>query len=323
MQQSLLGSEKLGDAIPRQMHVYTDGGCDPNPGPGGWAAIICWDRSEWTLSGNEPETTNNRMELHAAVAALGLLDALLGPCEVAIHTDSEYLHQGISSWIDDWVSRGWRTAGGQPLKNQDLWRVLYRLASKHQVTWHWLPGHTGNPYNERADRLATAALQALAVSPSSEPPSATVVEGGAPPITICVKASSNGPSGRSGWGAILRRGSNTRALSGSDPQATPNAMLLYAAAEALGALTVPSRVTVCSDAQYLIRGASTWADAWQARGWQTAEGKPVANKGEWQALLEAARPHQVTWLLTRGEAASPDLRRAAHLAAEAASRTGP
>jgi ribonuclease HI len=320
VQHALVGSEQLSHDIPREMRIYTDGGCSPNPGPGGWSAIIRWDRSEWTLSGNDPDTTNNRMELHAAVAALGLLDALLGPCQVAIYTDSQYLRQGITSWIDDWVSRGWRTAGGQPVKNQDLWQVVYRLAGTHQVTWHWLPGHAGHPHNERADRLATAARQALVAGTRAEPPSAGAVEGGAPGVTICVKASSDGPSGKSGWAAIMRRGSHTRALSGSDPDATSNAMLLGGAAEALRALRVPSRVTVCSDAQYLILGASAWVEAWQARGWHTREGKPVANREEWEALLEAARPHQVTWLLTRGEAAPADLRSAARLAAEAASR---
>ncbi len=154
----LPGLSSLSDVTCR-VDVYTDGSCEPNPGPGGWGAIIRWEDREWVLSGNDPATTNNRMELHAAAAALALLEGLLGPCEVTVHTDSEYLRLGITTWIDEWVSRGWRTADRQPVKNQDLWRILYRLARTHKVSWHWLEGHAGHPFNERADRLAAQARE--------------------------------------------------------------------------------------------------------------------------------------------------------------------
>ncbi len=321
MTQSLLGPDNLGDGTQPQVNVYTDGGCDPNPGPGGWAAIVRWADREWVLSGNDPDATNNRMELLAPAAALALLEGLLGRCQVAIYTDSEYLRQGITEWIDSWVARGWRTSGRQPVKNQDLWRLLHRLTQAHEVSWHWLKGHAGHPFNERADRLATEALRALRRGPGA--PDAHYAAGdGGPAVEICVKASCRGAQGPGGWGAVLRMDEHTRALSGAEPVTTANAMLIRGAVAALKALNRPCRVVLYSDADYLVKGASLWVQNWQARGWQTRDGKPVANREAWEALLEAARPHQVTWLLAQGDAVPQDLAWAASLAAQAAQPEG-
>ena len=319
MSQSLLDPDILSDTTPPQVDVYTDGGCDPNPGPGGWGAVIRWDDREWVLSGNDPDTTNNRMELHAAAAALALLEGLLGRCQVNLHTDSQYLHRGITEWIDGWVSRNWRTGSKQPVKNKDLWRVLHRLAQAHDVTWCWLKGHAGHPLNERADNLATEALRALQRGPGA-PDAHQPSDDERPVVEICVKVSCRGAQGQGGWGAVLRLGEHVKSLSGGEPATTANAMLIRGAAEALRALTKPCRVTLYSDAKYLIQGASMWVKGWQARGWQTRDGKPVANRAEWEALLEAARPHRVTWLQVKGDAAPADLARAGELAVEA---TGP
>ena len=144
--------------------AYTDGGCDPNPGPGGWAAILYLLDCEVLLAGNAPHTTNNRMELEAAIAALSYLSGAQGPCQVDLHTDSEYLRQGITGWIDGWFASGWRTKDERPVKNQDLWRKLYALIHAHQVTWHWVQGHAGDVHNERADRLAAEARARLSAS---------------------------------------------------------------------------------------------------------------------------------------------------------------
>lgn len=323
MSQSLFSPDTLRDTIPPQVHVYTDGGCDPNPGPGGWGAVIRWDDREWTLSGSDPGTTNNRMELHAASAALALLEGLLGRCQVDVHTDSQYLRQGITEWLDGWVGRGWRTSDKQPVKNQDLWRVLHRLTQAHDVTWHWLKGHAGHPLNERADQLATKARQSLRRLRSPErrqdtPPP----DDGRPTIEICVKASCRGAQGQGGWGAVLRMEEHTRSLSGGEPTTTANAMLIRGAAEALRALNKPCRVTVCSDAKYLIQGASQWVKGWQARRWQTRDGKPVANREAWEALMEAAHLHHVTWQQVKEDNAPADLAWAGKLASEAAKLRG-
>jgi ribonuclease HI len=138
-----------------------------------------------------------------------------------------------------------------------------------------------------------------------------------PQVQICVKASCRGAQGPGGWGAVLRMEERTRTLSGRDPATTVNAMLIRGATEALKALKRPCEVEVCSDAQYLIQGASQWVKGWQARGWQTREGKPVANQADWQALLEAAASHQVTWQLAKGDDMPDDLVQAGQVAAEA------
>jgi ribonuclease HI len=320
MTQSLFGPDTLRDSIPPQADVYTDGGCDPNPGPGGWGAVIRWKDREWMLNGNDPDTTNNRMELHAALAALALLEGLLGQCQVNVHTDSQYLRQGITEWIDDWVSAGWRTSDKQPVKNQDLWRILYRLTQVHDVTWHWLKGHAGHPLNERADQLATEARQSLRHlrPPAPKPDAPHPLGDDRPTVEICVKASCRGAEGQGSWGAVLRMDEYTKSLSGGESTTTANAMLIRGAVEALRALTKPCRVTLYSDAKYLIQGASQWVKGWQSRDWQTRDGKPVANRAAWEALLEAAHPHHVTWVQATEDNAPADLAWAGELASQAA-----
>ena len=140
-----------------EVEIFTDGACKGNPGPGGWGAIIRAGERERELSGGEPVTTNNRMELLAAIRAL---EALTRPCRVALHTDSIYVRDGITKWIHGWRRNGWRTADRKPVKNAELWQALVDAASPHQVDWRWVKGHAGHPENERADKLACdAALQ--------------------------------------------------------------------------------------------------------------------------------------------------------------------
>lgn len=139
--------------------IYSDGGAKPNPdGPGGWAALLIYGEYEKAISGGEPRTTNNRMELTAAIKALEVLNR---PCTVEFVTDSQYLKNGITSWIAGWKRNGWRTASRQPVLNQDLWMQLDALAQKHKIRWRWTRGHAGNRYNEQVDRMATAAREAL------------------------------------------------------------------------------------------------------------------------------------------------------------------
>jgi ribonuclease HI len=138
------------------VEIHTDGSCLGNPGPGGWAAVLVHPKKETELSGHENPTTNNRMEMTAAIQAL---KALKKPSRVALHTDSEYLQKGITQWMAGWKKRGWQTAAKQPVKNQDLWRELDRLIQTHDVTFHWVKGHAGNQYNERCDRLAVQAAK--------------------------------------------------------------------------------------------------------------------------------------------------------------------
>jgi ribonuclease HI len=140
------------------VEIWTDGGCKPNPGPGGWAAILRFGQHEKELTGGDPQTTNNRMELTAAAAAL---ESLKRSCQITLHTDSEYVRNGITRWTTGWVRRNWRNASGDPVKNMDLWRRLLDAAAPHQIDWRWVRGHDGDAMNERADRLATLARETL------------------------------------------------------------------------------------------------------------------------------------------------------------------
>ena len=135
--------------------IYTDGACSGNPGPGGWAALLIYNGRERELSGGEPVTTNNRMELTAAIMAL---EALTRPCTVDLFTDSQYVRQGITEWLRNWKARGWRTADKKPVKNEDLWRRLDEARTRHEVVWHWVRGHADDPLNNRVDALAVAAM---------------------------------------------------------------------------------------------------------------------------------------------------------------------
>lgn len=138
--------------------LYADGSCSGNPGPGGWGTILSFGAHEKELSGGELDTTNNRMELRGVIAGL---EALTRKCKVEVYTDSNYVVSGMKSWIAGWKANGWKTSNKKPVKNEDLWRQLDELASKHDITWNWVKGHNGHAYNERADRLAVQGTEGI------------------------------------------------------------------------------------------------------------------------------------------------------------------
>ena len=142
----------------KSIEIFTDGACRGNPGPGGWGALLRYGGRERELSGAAAQTTNNRMELTAAIKAL---EALTEPCRISLTTDSSYVKNGIMQWIGDWKRRGWRTAAKRPVKNQDLWQRLDELALRHEIEWRWVKGHSGHAENERVDALANKAIDAL------------------------------------------------------------------------------------------------------------------------------------------------------------------
>ena len=136
--------------------IYTDGACSGNPGPGGWGAILTFDGHEREICGGEADTTNNRMELMAAISAL---ETLTRPCVIELHTDSQYLRGGVMGWMDNWKKRGWLTADKKPVKNIELWQRLDEARGRHEVSWHWVKGHAGHEMNERADELARRGMK--------------------------------------------------------------------------------------------------------------------------------------------------------------------
>lgn len=142
-----------------EVEIFTDGACRGNPGPGGWGAVLRYGKTEKELWGGEPETTNNRMELMAAIRAL---ESLTRPCRVSLTTDSVYVRNGIREWLPKWKQNGWKTAAKKAVKNQELWQRLDAAAASHMIDWHWVKGHAGHPENERADELANRGIDELA-----------------------------------------------------------------------------------------------------------------------------------------------------------------
>lgn len=138
--------------------IYTDGACRGNPGPGGWGALLRYNENDKELKGAEANTTNNRMELTAAIKAL---EVLKRPCDVDLYTDSQYLRQGMTDWLKQWKAKGWKNSKREPVKNVDLWQMLDELAARHQIKWHWVKGHSGHPENDLADALANEAIDEL------------------------------------------------------------------------------------------------------------------------------------------------------------------
>ncbi|HSS76875.1 MAG TPA: ribonuclease HI [Thermoanaerobaculia bacterium] len=271
--------------------IYTDGGADPNPGAGGWAAILLDPASgkAMELSGGEPRATNNRMELTAAIRGL---ESLKRRCRVQLFTDSQYLRKGITQWLPGWVARGWRRKDGE-LQNEDLWRRLHELVKLHDVQWDWIKGHAGNRWNERADELATLEIrkqrgQGAAARPPAEPVEAEVF----------LRVSSSGKRG--GWAALVRRKGEETVLSAGLTGATPNQLDLLGAAAALESLSRGISVAVHTGSDYLRNGASRWIEGWRRRGWKTQEGQPVQNRDLWQRLEKAMAGRRVTWPEVKG-----------------------
>jgi ribonuclease HI len=145
----------------KQVEIFTDGACKGNPGPGGWGALIRYGDHEKEISGGDPDTTNNRMELMAAIQALNIL---IEPCKVTLFTDSKYVSDGITKWVAGWQRNGWKNASKQPVRNADLWHDLIEAAARHKIDWQWVKGHNGHDGNERADTLASDAANMAAVS---------------------------------------------------------------------------------------------------------------------------------------------------------------
>jgi ribonuclease HI len=291
--------------------IYSDGGADPNPGIGGWAAVLRYGDQEKVLTGNEPVTTNNRMELQAAISAL---EALKRPSEVEFHTDSQYLRRGITEWIARWQARGWQHKGGKPIPNLDLWQRLAALVPQHDIDWRWVKGHAGDPMNERVDTLARQAR--LAITPGAR------LNEDAP--RLFVRASCRGNPGPGGWGVVLEEGQESRQLSGGEPLTTNNRMELTGAIEALRQLPPGSALQLFTTSDYLFQGATQWRHGWRRRNWQKKDGGPVSNADLWQQLDRLLESYRVRWINAKGEERLGDpqiqqaMAEAAQLAAAAA-----
>ncbi|HEX7185869.1 MAG TPA: ribonuclease HI [Thermoanaerobaculia bacterium] len=279
-------------ALP-QVTIYTDGGADPNPGTGGWAAILIDDASGKTkeLKGGEPRTTNNRMELTAAIRAL---ETLKQPCRVRMLTDSQYLRKGITQWLPGWIARGWRRKEGE-LQNEDLWRRLSELIGRHEIRWDWVKGHAGDRWNERADELATLAIREQRGPAAAAPGPAAA---GVPDAEVFLRISCAGRKG--GWAALVRYAGEEKVLSGRCAGVSPNQVDLISAIEALRSLPRGISVAVHTASDYLRNGATSWLVSWKRRGWKTQEGNPVLNRDLWEKLEAEMALRRVDWPSVKG-----------------------
>jgi len=300
--------------MPKQaVDIYTDGGADPNPGAGGWGAVLIAGLKTKEISGADPETTNNRMELTAAISALGLLKQ---PCQVNLYTDSQYLRKGITQWVTGWMENGWRKRNGRPVENKDLWIELIDQADRHEIEWHWVKGHRGNPLNERADRLATEARRKLPPARRRKgTPSVAIDPAALPEMVIYARACALGVPGPGGYAALLQDADGaTECVSGSWPLATSNVMELWAAIGALRHLGQPSRVTVHTTSKYVLDGATKWLATWEKSGWRTVSGKPVKHREIWEELSRVLGDHDIKWLYDAKSDRGEQSDRAAQLA---------
>jgi ribonuclease HI len=274
------------------------------------------------MSGAEAVTTNNRMELTAAIEALRSLKVY---CEVTLYTDSEYLRNGITRWVRGWQARGWRKANGQPVENQDLWEELVRQSQRHAIDWRWVRGHQGNPLNERADRLATEARrQLVAGRRNSRPPTGSGTperhdERAMAAMTLYTRGCALGVPGPGGYAAVrIDPAGDEAVVSGRWPAATANVMELWAVIAGLRSLRRPSRVTIHTTSKYVYEGATRWLADWERRGWRTRAGEQVKNREVWAELVHVMGDHDMVWKLLPAERGDSPSGRAAHVARQEA-----
>lgn len=311
--------------------VYTDGGASPNPGPGGWAAVVLRAGAEpEELSGGEARTTNNRMELTAALRAL---EALPPGEPVRFHVDSQYLRQGITQWLPSWVRRGWKKADGKPVENEDLWRRLWALSSGRDLEWLWVRGHAGDRWNEHVDGLAAAEIRRLhgerggggeraaadwevhlrVSAAGREAGWAAAVRGaggdrtgnGVPAAGGGEAVGDGGEDSAGEGGGVDAAAGEGRLLTGAASGTSANRLEVLAAAEVLESLPPGASVVFHTPSDYLRHGASRWLPAWRRRNWVKKDGGAVANKDAWQRLAAALARRRVHWPDPRGAEERP------------------
>lgn len=266
--------------------IYTDGACDPNPGPGGWAAVLRSGGREKVLKGSAPNTTNNRMELQAVIAAL---TALKKPCYVRLHTDSEYVQKGVTQYLERWRATNWQTANKRAVANQDLWQALDEALPQHEIEWIWVKGHAGDPLNERVDQLAVSMI------PRSDLPLDD-----AQATHIFTGVACRGQAGPGAWAVFVQAGDALQELSGYEAETSANRLHLLAAQKGLEAVPTGSIIHIYTPSDYAAQGATQWIKQWAAQGWRTKDDQPVKHREVWQAIAVASRGREVQWHSLKG-----------------------
>ncbi|PID42765.1 MAG: ribonuclease HI [Proteobacteria bacterium] len=265
--------------------IYTDGACSPNPGPGGWGAVLLHENQDpIEINGFGGETTNNRMELTSVISALNTLDR---PHRITLYTDSQYVKNGITSWINNWLQKNWLTTNRQPVKNVDLWKKLLEEIERHDIDWRWIKGHAANTWNERADELAVAARQQHRLTEKENRDIIRLYTG------VTCKHS----TGIGAWSVILCWRNHVRVFGRRTDGMTANQLYIEAVITGLSTLTRQVPVAVYTHSGYLKDGATSWLPGWQKRNWLTREGTPVSNRELWQQLARLMKRYEITFHL--------------------------
>lgn len=277
--------------------IYTDGGAKPNPGPGGYGVLIRHADYVEELSGAEHDTTNNQMELMAAIVAL---ESLEQSSSIDFYTDSIYVKNGITSWIKKWLKSNWLNSKKQPVANQELWQRLHDAIQRHDINWRWVKGHDGDPDNERVDQLATEARcaltgEALTVAETDNTPSKPIPQG---VPWAYLKAVYDHKRNKGAWAVIIADDEEERQITRPAHGMTQNQMTLEAAIQLLESVKPDEAIAVFTDSEYLQKGMSEWIEGWIKRGWQTSSKKPVKNSRQWKQLNALAQARNVTWHYT-------------------------
>jgi ribonuclease HI len=290
----------------KPVQMYTDGSCSPNPGPGGWAAILLFDKGnkEVELQGAEEFSTNNRMELTAALKGL---ESLEEPCDVEVLTDSRYLQRGISEWLVKWKKNGWVTIDGSEVKNRDLWQKFSVQLERHNITWTWIKGHNNNSWNESADMLAKTVRHELNTTTTTCDPSGVHLYAG-----VTWKHTVNSGA----WAVVLNYGSHYKIIGGTSNNTTANRLYLHAVIEGMLCLTRRIPVYIHTRSGYLRDGLDSWIDGWRNRNWLTRDGNAVSNVEQWRKLAELKEKYPIKVMSVSSENPPCHLQEAKELARE-------
>tara|TARA_Y100001970_G_scaffold287961_1_gene413949 strand:+ start:7896 stop:8843 length:948 start_codon:yes stop_codon:yes gene_type:complete len=262
--------------------IYTDGACDPNPGPGGWAAIIIIDSQQKQLQGSELNTTNNRMELLAVINALSYLKP---NCKITLHTDSKYVQKGITEWIAKWKSNNWKNSKKQPVANQDLWKKLINVIDLHQINWKWVKGHSDNYFNNLVDSIARSSIVYKQSSTNSKG------------LNIFIGASYINPNGPGGWAAIIINENQSKILAGQQKDTTANKLQLWCVLQALQHIDFNKQINIHTSSKYLYQGANEWLSLWKKRNWKSQSGQSIKHKKLWENVLTYTQKTNIKWCL--------------------------
>jgi len=280
-------------AMPKQkIHIYTDGACQSNPGPGGWGAIILYpDTPPHEINGGEKHTTNNQMELTAVINALETIKNTQN--QIVLFTDSQYVKNGVTNWIDNWKKNNWKTSLNTPVKNQVLWQKLDTCAKDLNIQWEWVRGHAGNQWNESADQLARSAVPNVEPHEEKKIKKFPIDDPDAIHIFTAIAYSSKNKSGA--WAAYLRYKTHTKSISEKVEHMSSNQIHICSAIGGLQLIKKQYPIHLYTLSDYLKDGASRWIRHWQKNNWKTKEGDPVKHKELWIALEHICRAYHIKW----------------------------